>query len=485
MSLEKKCEDTLLSLDEVLDSTKGFLIYVSTSFYFKNVQTDSRSVTEGTLFIPLVGQLQDGHKYIDAALKNGASVIFIENEYYLNNKNLIEKYCKEFPSVTFIGTQNNLHALQYAAARYVEKFPNLIRIGVTGSSGKTTTKEIALSLLKTKYNVIANKGNLNSETGLPLSVFEIRSEHEAGLFEMGMNRKEEIAELAFVLKPQYAIITNIGSAHIGILGSRENIAHEKSNIFKYFDSTCTAIIPFDDDFTDYLTSRAQSAGKILYYGEKAPSSICTFKKDLGLMGTEFSVRGTDLVLNLPGKYNYKNAQAAITLADTLGISPNEIKNGLASMPHLFGRSEVRSGKYTIVQDCYNANPDSMSKALELCSSVELEEGKEKVFVLGDMLELGSDSYNAHKTAALEACHSDAKIIFFVGKEMKAAYDAAINSENKKTHFVYFESKDDCVIREVCKEIKEKISLGSLILIKASRGMQLERLTKVLEGEDVK
>ena len=161
--------------------------------------------------------------------------------------------------------------------RSVEKFPHLMKIAVTGSSGKTTTKEILVSIMKQKYNVICNQGNLNSETGLPLSVFKIRSEHECGIFEMGMNRENEIGEISAVLKANFAIVTNIGTAHIGLLGSRDNIAREKAKVFDHFHNFGTGVIPFDDDYVDFL--KDQIEGKVVLYGQD--TDTVKYVADLG------------------------------------------------------------------------------------------------------------------------------------------------------------------------------------------------------------
>ena len=284
------CDDnknSLLTLEDVLAAVNGTCVSKTQGFCFTSVATDSRNVTEKTLFVPLIGENQDGHKYIPQAIEKGASVVFVCGKNYKSDKKTYDDLEEKNPSVSFIIVNNTLAALQEAAAKYVEKFPRLIRIGVTGSSGKTTTKEIAASILSQKYNVITNKGNLNSETGVPLSVFNIRAENQIGLFEMGMNRKNEMAETASVLKPQYAVVTNIGTAHIGILGSRENIALEKSNIFNYFNGKGVAVLPCDDDFTKFLASKVN--GKTVYYGEGARNSIVKFVKDKGLEGTEFTV----------------------------------------------------------------------------------------------------------------------------------------------------------------------------------------------------
>ena len=195
----ESAKSSFLSGNRLIQAVRGSLVGTAKKaddICFTSVATDSRAVVQGTLFVPLIGENQDGHRYIPQGIEKGASVIFVCRANYEKETALYEKLAAENPSVAFITVENTLHALQDAAGAYVEQFPNLIKCAVTGSSGKTTTKEIAVALLGQKYKVISNKGNLNSETGLPLSVFEIRSEHELGLFEMGMNRRNEIGEIA-------------------------------------------------------------------------------------------------------------------------------------------------------------------------------------------------------------------------------------------------------------------------------------------------
>ena len=474
--------DSLLSLEEILEAVNGVHVLGNSPLCIKSVQTDSRLVEENTLFVPLIGEKQDGHSYIPQAIEKGASAVFIRMKNFEDNGNYFVELHEKNPSVIFIAVENTLEALQKAAARYVEKFPHLIKIGVTGSSGKTTTKEILVSILSQKYNVVSNKGNLNSETGLPLSVFNIRAEHECGVFEMGMNRENEIGEIASVLKPRFAIVTNIGTAHIGILGSRENIAKEKSKIFSYFGGFGTGVIPSDDDFSDFLKNEID--GKVVFYGNDTDSDSVKYICDLGLKGTKFSIDGIETVLPLPGKYNYKNALGAIALAQVLGLSSRQISDGISSLKPLSGRSEILDGKnFFIMQDCYNANPDSMEKSIEFVSSVKKEANAKKIFVLGDMLELGSDSKSAHEKTGLLAANSDADLVIFIGTEMKSAFEKAKNSSEKNIIFIAGNSQDS--MKKATSEIKKVLhgSLNSIIFIKGSRGMGLERISKILLGGD--
>ena len=464
--------ESLLSLEDVLDSTGGVHVLGTGTFSFGSVQTDSRNVVKGTLFVPLIGEVQDGHTYIPQALEKGASVVFICMANYEKDSHFFTELSQKNPDVYFIAVENTLHALQAAAGRYVEKFPNLIRVGVTGSSGKTTTKEILAAILSRKYNLVCNEGNLNSETGLPLSVFKIRKEHELGLFEMGMNRAGEMGEIAAVLKPRFAVITNIGTAHIGNLGSRENIAAEKARIFEHFHSFGTAVIPREDDFASFLENQVD--GNVVFYGEGCDESISSVK-DCGLDGTSFMVDGHKASLCLPGKYNFRNALGAIALARVLGVSPEDIADGISSLKPMFGRSQVLHGKYTVVQDCYNANPDSMEKAVDLISSLN---GNAKILVLGDMLELGADSVAEHAKTGVQASHSGAALVVFAGDEMKSAFEAA-KSEKGGCRCEYVAGRSDESMKAVSSLVLSVAPEGAVVLVKGSRGMGLERVVSMI------
>ena len=297
---------------------------------------------------------------------------------------------------------------------------------------------------------------------------------------MGMNRVDEIGELSRVLRPKYAVITNIGTAHIGILGSRENIAAEKKKIFSLFDKSCYAFIPAKDDYSQYLSKDVN--GHVIEYGGESDKNI-VFEEDCGLDGVKFSVNGISMRLNIPGMYNYRNACAAIRVALTLGLTAEDIKSGISEIKPIFGRSQVLTGRYTIIQDCYNANPDSMEKALDFCSSVKYD--SKKFFVLGDMLELGASSKEEHSKIGAIVAASNADVVIFVGEEMKYAYESAKgdsnNNNNGTKSFLYFAGYSQDVIEKVYDTITKNAKDGDMILLKASRGIGLERLTKLLLG----
>ena len=432
---------------------------------FSSVCIDSREVSPGALFVALSGAVQDGHSYIEAALKAGASGIMAAKSglKQFNPQNLVKKWGK-----TLIVAEDTLWGLQNAARIYLEKFPRLLRIAVTGSSGKTTTKEIAAAIIGREKNIVINSGNLNSETGLPLSVFNVRQEHEAGIFEAGMNRRGEIAELAEVLKPNIALITNIGSAHIGILGSKRAIAEEKKKIFSQFSGKETALIPADCGFSDFLASGV--AGRTIFYGKKYPELEGI--ADRGLDGTEINWAGKKIIFPLPGIFNFENALAAIAIAREIPVSNKSIQDGLESVKPLFGRGEIFRGRITLIRDCYNSNPESLAGALSYCDSVEWS-GR-KVYILGSMLELGSICEEAHREMGRSLSASKADMIFLYGAETSAA------AEQLASRGIPFFGTED--MGELKKAVEKYLEPGDLVLLKGSRGCALEELTPVLTGE---
>lgn len=473
--------ESLLTIDELVLSVNGKLVCDKNKdkIIFTNVATDSRNVTKNTLFVPLIGEFQNGHKYISSAIENGASVIFVAEEDYNQNIENYKKLCLEKKEVCFILVKNTLYALQDAACFYVSKFPTLVKISITGSCGKTTTKEMLVSIFKAKYkeDVVYTKGNFNSETGLPLSVFNIKNHHKIGIFEMGMNRENEIGEISKVLKSKYGIITNIGNAHIGLLGSRQNIAKEKRKSFNYIPKDGAVFVPKDDDFCDYCCEGV--SGKIVKYGSSVSSkeSGVVFIKDLGLSGMLFSVDGLEVKLNLSGMHNFENALGVIALAKECGIESSYIKQGLETLGKISGRMESEllvlknNEKVNLVKDCYNANPDSMKKVIDWALS--LENVNKKIFVLADMKELGNEAKQGHEEIGRALCGKNYDCAIFIGQDMKYAFDVLGGTENKKNY--YFDEKSEETFKKIGQILLEVSKTDDVIVLKGSHSMGLEKL----------
>ncbi len=456
----------LMTVEQLCDAVSGnSLCDYSATHGFTEVVTDSRAVRPGSLFVPLIGVSQDGHSYIPGALEAGASVVFVDKAHGDGSGKLLCELAKTHRAAIIV-VENTLRALQDAARRYLSFFPQLLRIGITGSSGKSTTKEIAAAVFAQGFKVIVNEGNLNSETGLPLSVFRIDSSHEVGIFEMGMNRRGEIAELARVLNPQLAVITNIGTAHIGILGSKRAIAEEKKSIFSQFSSACTGFIPEDPEWNHFLAKDLN--GRIITYGERSTGG-CEYIEDLGIRGSMLKIDDLNVHFPLPGKHNYSNVLAVTVLARAAGLTSRQIRDGLESVKPLFGRVQVLEGEVTVLADCYNANPESMSSALDLCTSLEWK--GQKLFVLASMLELGDASEAAHRAIVQKIADLGSVSVFLFGKEMVEAYRASGLISSHIRSFSDFDMLKEAVEEAACR--------GDFVLLKGSRSMALERLLPVL------
>lgn len=432
-----------------------------------SVVVDSRAARRGSLFVALPGERTDGHAHIEAALGAGASCVIARSDRRAAVEAATAALAAE-RGAALVFVPDALAALQALARAHRARFPRLLRIGITGSSGKTTTKECVAAILGRSRSIISNPGNLNSDIGLPLSMFAITDSHEAGIFEMGMNRAGEMGELAAVYEPDVAIIMNVGTAHIGILGSRDAIAKEKKAIFSRFDGRQAGFVWEDDDYEAFLRSGVR--GDVSDFGPRSTVGLRVLR-NLGLEGYDLSWDGIAFRFPLPGRHNLLDAIGAAAVSSRAGASAADVAGGLASVKPLFGRSEILRGSFTILRDCYNANPDSVEAAIGLCDSLEWP-GR-RAYVLGSMLELGNDSESAHRAMGETAGKSEADALFFFGAETRPAFDAARLAGFRG--LVVFETDFDRLLAAV----RGYIAPGDLALLKGSRGMALERVADAL------
>ena len=477
--------ESLLTKEELLAAVKGTQLG-SAACSFNDVQTDSRNVTaeKPCMFVPLMGEFQNGHKYIEDVLAKKAAVILINKSEYESKSAHYDDLAAKYADVCFVLVENTLHALQDAAEAYVaKKCGNMILVSITGSSGKTTTKEMMVSVAQAHFGnegVAYTYGNLNSETGLPLSVFKIRGDEKIGIFEMGMNRVNEIGEISKVLKSRFGIITNIGTAHIGILGSQKNIAEEKRKSFAYIPENGAAVVGADDPFADFCTEGVR--GKVVKFGRNVPVEVSgvRFVEDKGLFGSDFELDGLPVHLPLSGSYNYLNALSVIACAKEIGIPSEDIKKGLEAVASLSGRMEVCEAKLVngkkiiLIKDCYNANLDSMMKVIDFCG--DLKNVGKKIFVLADMKELGAESEKSHQAIGRRVSEVKAELVYLVGPEMKAAEKAADGQGIK-----WFDESNDKNFEAIAADINLLASDNDVILLKGSHSMQLEKLVPLLCG----
>lgn len=433
----------------------------------RSVCIDSRRAGPGALFVALKGERADGHDYVAQAFASGARAALVSRAGYAARGREFAEL--EAGGMSFLVAEDSLDGFQRLAAWYVSRFPALKRIGVTGSSGKTTSKEMIAAIVARSFRTVTNEGNLNSETGLPLSVFRIRKAHEVGVFELGMNKRGEMDGIVRVLSPDLALITNVGTAHIGILGSRDAIAVEKKKIFSLFDGGQTGFVAEDDDYLGFLSEGVR--GRIVPFGPKSTPGFGG-SRTLGLDGSAIDWEGSQIRLPLPGAHNVRNALGAVSVALALGCPKEDVKAGLESMKAFFGRGEVLRGAVTVFQDCYNANLESLEAAIEFCDSVEWPGGR-KAYVLGSLLELGSASDGIHAAAGRAAAASKADALFFFGSEMEAAYRAA-REAGFAGRAAWTDDAD-----ELASGLSEYLREGDFVLMKGSRGMRMERFGEAI------
>nr|WP_281389142.1 UDP-N-acetylmuramoyl-tripeptide--D-alanyl-D-alanine ligase [Spirochaeta isovalerica] len=431
----------------------------------ENVQIDSRKCGRGTLFVPLKGERTDGHLYLKDIAGAGTKLSLVDHKWYSENRGLVEELVSQ-RDMAFLPVAGTLEAMQQLAVYHMSLFPDLTVVGITGSNGKTTTKEILGAILSEFAETVVNEGNLNSDIGLPLSVFRVEERHEIAVFEMGMNREGEMDLLASIVKPDYAVITNIGTAHIGMLGSRDAIAQAKKQIFSCFDGKQTAIIPADDSYSDFLAEGIK--GRVVFYGPEVSGPV-RLVSGFSIEGCDLEIEGRPCHFSLPGEHNLANVRAAVAAAVEMGVDSALIARGIDSMKPLFGRGELIKGDITVLRDCYNANPDSTEQSLKLLRFWE----NRSVAVLGDMLELGDASREEHRRIGGIAAESGAEALFLFGKEMEEAFEAVRTSGYPGYSFWTIQYE------ELEAAVKEYVKKGDLVLLKGSRGVALERLTPLL------
>lgn len=420
------------------------------------VSIDSRTCRPGSLFVPLPGEKTDGHLYIEQAFTRGAEAAFVEKGFF-------GKQAAVIPGKNVILVKDTLRALQKLAEAYLAGRQNIITVGVTGSNGKTTTKELIGSILRTLGPLVVSEGNYNSDIGVALSVFKVTDVHRYAVFEMGMNRAGEMREIAGIVKPRAALITNVGSAHIGILGSIEAIAKEKKEIFSYFSGSETGYVYEEEPFLSFLT--ADVKGAVVPYG---PAHTPGFEgsSDLGLKGSILTFDEGSIKLSLPGQYNVMNALGAIALGRGLGATFDQLKKGIESVVPLSGRGEVIEGSVTVIKDCYNANPESLKQALSFVSSLGWE--GEKVAVVGSLKELGEFTMELHLEAASDLLNAHLDLVFLYGNE---TYDTWREYETTRPGTSFW-TRD---MEELKNFLRQKIKTGTLVLIKGSRSNVLEQV----------
>ena len=447
-----------LNLQEIVKATKGALLKEADVKEIKAVSTDTRKIEEGTMFIALKGENFNGNNYVLEAFNKGAKIAIVD-EVKCDLNELKE-------DVVLIKVQNTGRALMDLAKFYREKL-GLKVVGITGSAGKNSTKDLVAAVLSDKYKVFKTKGNFNNEIGLPLMILELDSTYDVAILEMGMRGLGQIKELAEIASPDLGIITNIGISHIEILKTRENILKAKMEIATFFDKNNTLVVCGNDDF---LGALPEAKYKIVKTGVGENFKIGAKNIALEELSSKFTVydgeKEEEFSLDMPGEHNISNLMLGIAIAKELGVSFEEMKRGLKNIEATSMRLElIKKDGFSILNDCYNSSPVAVKSAIDVMKNIE---GKRRIAVLGTMRELGHKSEEAHEEIGKYAKENGIEKVLCFGDF----------SENIKEGYgegcTVYENKE-----ELIKDLLNIICEGDIILVKASRSLKFEEITKAL------
>ena len=424
------------------------------------IAIDSRKIETDWLFAATVGERVDGHSFIESCYEKGALCCLGEKEYTYNGH-------------SYIQVASTFQALK-DIAEYYRSTLEIPVVGITGSVGKTSTKEMIASVLGVKFNTLKTAGNFNNEVGLPLTVFNIREEHEAAVLEMGISDFGEMHRLSKVARPNICVITNIGFCHLEFLGDRDGVLRAKSEIFDFAAEDAKAIVNGDDDKLRTLKSREDL--NVTFFGMDESNDVyATNVQNLGLDGLKCDISTPigdfSAHIHIPGMHMVYNALAGTCVGLACGLTLEEIKSGIENAQTISGRNNIiHTENYTIMDDCYNANPVSMKSSLDVLATAL---GR-KVAILGDMGELGTDERALHYTVGEHASEKNIDLLLCVGTLSEEIVKGA-KGKNPEMNAVLFGNKE-----ELLEKLPELLEKGDSILIKASHFMQFEKIVKALQ-----
>ena len=425
-----------------------------------SIVTDSRQTEPGALFIAIPGERVDGHVFIEDVIAKGALAVMSERDLGQ----------RPFP---YIQVKSSLQAVKDIAQFYLEQLQIPV-VGITGSVGKTSTKEVIASVLSQKFRVLKTQGNFNNELGLPLTVFGLRPEHEMAVLEMGINQFGEMTRLAKIARPDTCVITNIGPCHLEYLGSRDGVFQAKTEVFPYIKPGGRAVLNGDDDKLSEVGS--VNGSMPLFFGMSSSADVwADMLENHGLEGMGCRIHmGEDsffVRIPIPGKHMVYNALAAAAVGKCYGLNADEIRRGIESLEPVDGRLRmVKTGTAAIIDDCYNANPVSMKASLEVLKNTP---GR-KTAILGDMGELGSGQVQMHREVGAYAGTCGLDLCICVGSLSRHMAEAA-RETNPHMEVIYLEQLE--AVLEILPRLAEK---GGTILVKASHFMEFHKVVHVLE-----
>lgn len=450
-------------ITEILHATGGTLLAGNISGTVTGVTTDSRNIKDGDLFVAICGEKADGHSFVNQALTKGAVCALVE---------------KEVTAVTakaVILVENTVRAMG-AVAKLVAQKLSVPTVAITGSVGKTSTRDMTHAVMCAKYNTLKNDNNFNNEIGVPLTVFKADSGITAAVIEMGMDRFGEIDRLSSIVEPDVAVITNIGMSHIEHLGSQENIYKAKAELFANTKPEGTVILNGDDPIL--MAHRDEITQKVITVGVKnqAADLVATnIQTDASSVSFRVCGLGQDFIVKLPvpGSHNVLNALEAIACGIHFGVEAEEIAKALSGFSLTDMRMEIIKGeRLTIINDCYNAAPASVAAALSVLSMYP----ERKVAILGDIGALGTYSYQAHKELGSTVVQNKIDLLITIGEHAKYIAEGAFLNGMDSLNIVSFDT-----VEEACQGLSSHLENKDVVLVKASHFMGLKRVTEFLRN----
>lgn len=456
-----------IKVKDIINICNGKLLCGNEEETCVNFSKDTRTILKDDIYVGIKGENFDGNALYKEALEKGAKACILQGIELSNNE--IETYKDK----AIIIVEDTIKALQ-KIANYKRKLYNIPVIAITGSVGKTSTKDIIASVVGTNYNVLKTQGNLNNHIGVPLTVLSLR-EHNALVVEMGMNNAGELSVLSKIAEPNIAVITNVGTAHIGNLGSRENILKAKLEILDGLQNDGVLIINNDNDLLNKWKNEYTGNVKVVTYGIENKSDFNAINIELNENSSTFDLEENEqkiekIKVPVGGTHFVYNALSAIAVGEQLKISAEKIKNGIEKFELTKSRMElIKTDKdITIINDCYNANYDSMKAGIEYLSKAN---ASRKIAVLGDMLELGEFSNELHTKVGEEVVNNKIDILIAVGEMGKVIANTVENS-NGNTQVFWFDNNEEAI-----EKIKKIMKKGDMILVKASNGMKFKNIVE--------
>lgn len=461
---------TQWTIRNILQATSGELVCGEEKNRFDAVSIDSRSITPDELFVAICGHTHDGHNFLADVVHQGVRGVIVAKNH-LGDLPLDEWHKRNMNCIAVDDTTQALGGM----AAFLRRQLGTPVIAITGTNGKTTTRGFTEAVLKNRFNLLATTGNLNNEIGVPLTLFQLKPEHAWAVLELGMNHIGEIDRLAHMCEPRIGVITNIGPGHLEGVGSEEGVMHAKGELLDNLSMDGTAVLNADDPWAAKLALKAPC--DVLYYGITEGAAVRADDIHYTSAGTCFKLRLPDetvpIKLSIPGTFMVSNALAAAAVGVIAKLTAREIKAGLEAFLPVKGRLNIVSTAkgFTIIDDTYNANPASMAAALQVLN-LSGGEGK-RIFVAGDMFELGDQAGALHRKLGILCAASNIDRLYAVGEFAQTVADGALSQKMDNKHILIGTKP------QILTDLKETLSPGDWVLVKGSRGMAMEEISRAL------